>query len=221
MARLPRLALAGHAHCIVQRGHGARAVFVDDHDRSLYLTTLREAAATEHTQVHAWALLDDEVRLLATPEAGPQLARLVQAIGRRYVSAYNRRHGCSGTLWGGRFRSAVLAPGPVLLDALRWVDGASSVAGQTSAAHRTGAGTVTGLTDPPEFWGLGNTPFEREAAYRALLAEGLPRAQQAWLRQAVMGGWVAGDPAFSADVAATSARPAAPRSPGRPRNKRR
>ena len=208
MARLPRLALAGHAHCVVQRGHGDRPVFVDDQDRSLYLAALREAAATEHTLLHAWALLDDEVRLLATPEAGPQLARTVQAIGRRYVSAYNRRHGCKGTLWAGRYRSAVVAPGPVLLDTLLWVDGASSTPGHTSAAHRTGSGALAGLSDPPEFWSLGNTPFEREAAYRARLAEGLPPAQQRWLRQAVMGGWAAGDPAFNAEVAATSARPA-------------
>ena len=219
MARLPRLALAGHAHCIVQRGHGARAVFVDEQDRSQYLAALREAAATEHTQVHAWALLDDEVRLIATPEEAPQLARMVQAIGRRYVSAYNRRHGCSGTLWGGRFRSAVLAPGSVLLDALRWVDGASVLPGHTSAAHRTGAGHIAGITDPAEFWSLGNTPFDREAAYRSLLAEGLAPVQQTRLRQAVMGGWVIGDPAFSAEIATTSARPAAPRSPGRPRSK--
>ncbi len=217
MARLPRLVLAGHAHCVVQRGHSGQAVFADHDDRRSYVDALRQAAAAEQVQVHAWALLDSEVLLLATPSDAPSLGRMVQALGRRYVSAYNRRHQRSGTLWDGRFRCAVVEPGAMRLAALRWIDGQSLEPGVTTAAQRLGALRDTVVTDPPEVWELGNTPFEREAAYGALLGEGLPAAVVEMLRGAALGGWAAGSTAFTTGVGQAAARPARPRQRGRPR----
>lgn len=217
MARLPRLVIAGAAHCVVQPGLQGRPVFVDAQDRSNYAAALVAAAATEQCTLQAWALLETEVRLVVTPAAAPALARLLQGVGRRYVSAYHRRHGTSGTLWSGRYRSAVLEPGGPLLDALRWVDGASTTPGWTSAGHRMGGLAMAGVVDTPEIWQLGNTPFEREAAYRSLLAEGLPEGREWGLRKAVMGGWAAGSNTFAAAVGAATDRPALPRSPGRKR----
>lgn len=220
MARLPRLALAGHTHYLIQRAHGSvagRGVFADAQDRETFLSALHEAAAAEQVQLHAYALLADEVHLLATPAAGPALGRLMQALGRRYVSAYNRRHSHQGSLWDGRFRCAVVEPGATRLALLCLVDGLSEEAGVTSAAHRTGARREPGLTDPPELWQLGNTPFEREAAYRGLLNQGVPAARaEAW-RRAALGGWAIGSTAFTAAVADMAARPAGPRPRGRPR----
>lgn len=218
MARLPRLALAGHAHAVLQRGHGERPVFADDADRAVYLHALREAMVTERTAVHAWALLDDEVRLVVTPQDAGGLARLVQSVGRRYVSAYNRRHACKGALWAGRFRSAVLEPGPAVLDALLWADTACALPGHSSAAHRSGGVGWPGLSNPAEFWALGNTPFEREAVWQQRLATGLPLQRERWLHNAVLGGWAAGEPRFSAEAAAAAARPSQPRPRGRPRS---
>ena len=216
MARLPRLVVAGVAHCVVQQGLGARPVFVDAQDRETYVGALVAEAATERCNLHAWALLEGEVRLGVTPAEAPSLARLLQGVGRRYVSAYHRRHASTGTLWSGRYRSAVLEPGDVVLDALRWVDGASAVPGWTSASHRSGGLALPGLVDPPEVWSLGNTPFEREAAYGALLGAGLPHSRERWLRKAVLGGWAAGGEPFANAVAVAVDRPTRPRSPGRP-----
>ena len=216
MARLPRLALPQHAHYIIQRGHSGRAVFADAEDRADYLAALRAAAAQSQVQLHAWALLEGEVQLLATPALGPSLGQMLQAVGRRYVSAYNRRHGRSGTLWDGRFRCAVVEPGAMRLAALSLIDGQSPEPGITSASHRLGGPPDSALADPPEVWQLGNTPFEREAAYRALLVQGLPASVAEALRRAALGGWAAGTPAFAAQVAEAAARPALPRAKGRP-----
>ena len=216
MARLPRLALPQHAHYIIQRGHSGRAVFADAEDRADYLAALRAAAAQSQVQLHAWALLEGEVQLLATPALRPSLGQMLQAVGRRYVSAYNRRHGRSGTLWDGRFRCAVVEPGAMRLAALSLIDGQSPEPGITSASHRLGGPPDSALADPPEVWQLGNTPFEREAAYRALLVQGLPASVAEALRRAALGGWAAGTPAFAAQVAEAAARPALPRAKGRP-----
>jgi putative transposase len=213
MSRLPRLVIAHRAHYVIQRGHSGQAVFADDTDRQGFLAALREAAATQRVAVHAYALLDNEVHLLATPADAVSLGRMVQTLGRRYVGAYNRRHGRSGTLWDGRFRCAVVEPGVWQLAALRLIDG---LPGLTSAAHRTGEPRDTMLADPPEFWQLGNTPFEREAAYRTLLVQGVDAPQAAALRSAALGGWAVGSASFIAQLAAQTARPVRPRPRGRP-----
>jgi len=217
MARLPRLVVAGQAHFIVQRGHSGAPVFADDTDRAAYLAALREAAATARVQVHAHALLPSEVQLLVTPAEPAALSRFMQALGRRYVAAHNRRHGRSGTLWDGRFRCGVVEPGPTRLQALCVIDGASSERSLTSAAHRLGGPRDALLVDPPEYWQLGNTPFEREAAYRGLLQAGVPPAAVQALRSAAIGGWAAGSPRFKAGLANALSRPAQPRPRGRPR----
>ncbi len=217
MARLPRLVVPGHAHLVIQLGHSGQAVFADAQDRSAYLAALREAAFAEGVALHAWALLDTQVQLLATPPEAPALGRMMQALGRRYVSAYNRRHGGSGTLWNGRFRCAVVEPGAMRLAALQFVDGQSVGAGVTSADQRTGSPRDGWLVDPPEVWALGNTPFEREAAYRRLLAQGLPASTGQALRRAALGGWAAGSEAFLRGLADSAARPTQPRARGRPR----
>ncbi|MBE0550719.1 MAG: transposase, partial [Rubrivivax sp.] len=192
MARLPRLVVSGQAHLLIQRGHSGAPVFTDDVDRAAYLAALRETAASERVQLHAYALLRAEVQLLATPAEPLALSRLMQALGRRYVAAHNRRHGRSGTLWDGRFRCGVVEPGATRLQALCLVDGASADPGVTSAAQRLGGPREALLSDPPEYWQLGNTPFEREAAYRTLLDTGLPPAAATSLRRAAPGGWAAG-----------------------------
>ncbi len=217
MARLPRLVLAGQTHLVVLRARPGAAAFVDAADREAFVAALREAALAECVRIHAWALLDHELQLLATPDTEAGLSRLMQALGRRYVSAYNRRHGSKGALWDGRFRCGIVEPGPMRLAALLWVDGQSAEPGQTTAVHRSGGPAQPLLTELPEVWTLGNTPFEREAAYSARLAQGVPAREAQALRRAALGGWVAGSAAFAEAVADQRARPALPRPRGRPR----
>ena len=217
MARLPRLVVPGQAHHLVQRGHNAQPVFIDDEDRRQYLAALRDALRAHAVVLHAYALLDDAVQLLLRPPSEAALSRMVQAVGRRYVAGFNRRHGHRGSLWDGRFRCGVVEPGPMRLAALLLIDGQSAEPGITSASHRAGGARQALLTELPEVWELGNTPFEREAAYRGLLERGVANPQASTLRQAALGGWVAGSPAFAAEVAAATSRVAQPRPRGRPR----
>lgn len=217
MARLPRLVVPGHAHVLVQRGHGDRPVFVDDIDRANYLAALRESAPASGVELLAWALLDDQVLLLVRPASATGPSRLLQSVGRRYVSAYNRRHGRAGTLWDGRYRCAPVESGATLLSLLAWVDGMAAEASQPSASLRLAGRPDPMLAHPPEFWALGNTPFEREAAYRRRLAEGVSAAQARAWQQAALGGWAIGSPSFATELARLTPRPVRPRPPGRPR----
>lgn len=226
MARLPRLALAGEAHLVVLRGHGSGPVFEDDADRHAFLAALREAAAQHPTAVEAYVLADDHVHLLLRPARAEHLSAVVQGLGRRYVAAFNRRHGRSGTLWAGRFRAAPLQPGAWVLRAMLFIDGHTARAGRepvpgqgavfSSAAHHLGQRRDPLVADGAAWWSLGNTPFEREAAYRARLDEGLADAELKRLAEASHKGWPLGEPAWIAALGQQTDRPLAPRPRGRP-----
>ena len=225
MARLARLTVAGLAHLVSMRALAQRPIVRDDHDRLACLAALREASLLNRVAVHAYALLDDGLRLLATPPDATALGRMVQDFGRRYVVAFNRRHGQRGTLWEGRFRAAVLQPGALACDALVFVEsepvraGLADFAGDfswSSAAHHLGRQRDPLVTAMLEYWQLGNTPFERETAWQLRLAEGLPAQQVQSLEEASDKGWALGDEAFLTQLAMQTGRPSRPRSRGRP-----
>jgi putative transposase len=240
MARLPRLSRPGIAHYVLQRGHNGGAVVLDDLDTERLLQTLREAARSNGVVLHAHAVSGSELRLLATPDSAVGISRMMQALGRQYASGFNRRHGRSGSLWDGRFRAALVESGPAVLTAMRHIDQMSApvdlqsgelsaelpagtppvpdaLQGHSSAGHRTGGRRDPALVDPPVYWELGNTPFDRESRYRSLLADPIPPEDAAALMHAVQGCWAWGSAAFLEDLAALTARPAAPRPRGRPR----
>lgn len=224
MARQPRLSLAGYAHHVIVRGHNGGDVVLDDGDRETLLLSLRESARQHHTQVHAYGIRREELQLLLTPSSTDGLGLTLQAMGRRYASAFNRRHGRSGALWDGRYRAAVIEPGAPRLSALRVVDaeqaasisGLAVSSGMTSATQRLGGKRDDMLIDPPEYWQLGNTPFERELAYRALLQERVPEHVQRQLRQAVQSGRPFGSVEFLTEVSRLIGRPVSVRPRGRP-----
>ena len=97
MARLPRLVIPGLPHHLIQRGHNRQPIVLDDEDRRQFLALLREAAVNQRVALHAYVLMDNHLHLLATPETPEGLSRMMQSLGRRYVAAFNQRHGRSGT----------------------------------------------------------------------------------------------------------------------------
>jgi len=61
-----------------------------------YLQDLRELALAHACQVHAYVLMTNHVHLLVTPGQSGALARVMQALGRRYVRYINDRYQRTG-----------------------------------------------------------------------------------------------------------------------------
>lgn len=226
MARLPRLAVAGEPHLVEQVGHNRQAVFVDAVDRAAYRAALQESAAACGVAVHAYCLDAGRVLLLATPREAHGLSRTMQRVGRRYTAEFNRRHGRSGTLWAGRFRATVVEAQRHLVEAMCHVESDAALGGDASAApaerlssvaHHLGLAVDALVSDHACFWALGNTPFERHAAYRLLVLQPLPPRQRERFDDAVRKGWALGSPAFLAALGAATPRRLQPLAPGRPR----
>ena len=228
MARLPRLVVPGQLHLVVQRGHNRQPVFDTDADYRSYIDALRECALTHKVAVHAYALVPNAVHLLVTPVESEGLSRMMQALGRRYAGWYNRSHGRSGALWDGRFRAGLVEASLHLLQATLLVESQpqrvgvvadASRWGWSSLAHHLGHRNDPAVADHPLFWALGNTPFDREMAYRRLFEQGLGAAQARQLEEVAVKGWALGSTAFLSMVAVRVERPVRPRPRGRPRKK--
>lgn len=227
MARLPRLIVPDQVHHVIQRGHDAQSAFREAEDYLFFLRCLRDAAKRFQVAIHAYALMPDQVQLLVTPIDETGLARMMQWVGRHYVPYFNRKYQRSGTLWQGRYRASVIEAEQYLMLSSRFIElypVRAGLAGQasdypwTSYMHHVGAHPDGLITEHALYWALGNTPFEREAAYRSLAEHALTAQQIAELEQAVPKGWALGSPAFKAALEKRGGRRVQPVKRGRPIN---
>jgi putative transposase len=225
MARLPRLTLPGYPHHVIQRGNNRQAIFGDAADHELMLALLTEQAKKFQVAVHAYVLMPNHFHLLATPSAADGLPLMMQAVGRSYVRGFNNRHGRSGTLWEGRYRSTVIQAERYLVACMAYLDLNPVRAGLvaqpadyawSSYAHCLGLRTDKLITPHALFWALGNTPFAREAAYQQRVQEGLSAAEQTGLTDSALAGWALGDAQFTAALQKLTPRRVTRGQPGRP-----
>jgi len=225
MARLPRLTLAGYPHHVIQRGNNRQPIFYDAADREQMLDLLYEYGRQHRVALHAYVLMDNHLHLLATPDTTDGLPKMMQAVGRRYVRYFNDRHGRTGTLWEGRYRSTVIESERYLLACMVYIDLNPVRAGMvpraedfpwSSHAHYTGRRVDKCVTPHALWWTLGNTPFAREAAYAELVHAGIGAAQQVALTDATLRGWALGSESFVVGLQGVTARRTSPMRPGRP-----
>lgn len=225
MARLPRLTLAGYPHHVIQRGNNRQAIFADRQDFETMLALLAENAQKFCVAIHAYVLMDNHFHLLATPATAEALPRMMQAVGRSYVRYFNDRHGRSGTLWEGRYRSTLIETDRYLLACMAYIDLNPVRAGMvaqplawpwSSHAHYLGQRSDKLVTPHALYWALGNTPFAREAAYAELVQAGITGAEQAALTDATLRGWALGGADFVAELQKKSPRRVTKARPGRP-----
>ncbi|RDD95350.1 transposase [Acidovorax sp. BoFeN1] len=225
MARLPRLTLPGYPHHIIQRGNNRQMIFADTQDFATMMALLAENAHKFAVAVHAYVLMDNHFHLLATPATAEALPLMMQAVGRSYVRYFNQRHGRSGTLWEGRYRSTLIETERYLLACMVYIDLNPVRAGMvaqpgawqwSSHAHYLGQRIDKLVTPHALYWALGNTPFAREAAYAGLVQAGVGSGDQAALTDAALTGWALGDAEFVAELQKKSPRRVAKAKAGRP-----
>ena len=225
MARLPRLTLPGYAHHVIQRGNNRQAIFASSADYQMMLDLVEENARKFNVAIHAYVLMSNHFHLLATPQTQDGLPQMMQAVGRRYVRYFNDAQHRSGTLWEGRYKSALIQSERYLLACMAYIDLNPVRAGLvatpadypwSSHAHYAGLRADKLITPHALIWALGNTPFAREAAYANLVHAGINPIQQAALTGSALRGWALGEPDFVADLQKRTERRVSKRIAGRP-----
>lgn len=225
MARKPRNVVAGYPFHVIVRGNNRQLIFGDDDDRIAFKSILKGLTHSHRLAVHAYVLMGNHVHLIATPSAPDSLATVMQGVGRQYVRLFNRRHQRTGTLWEGRYRASIIQHDRYFLACQRYVEmnpvRAGMVAGPENyqwSSHRHHLGLeIDPLVSPHNiYWALGNTPFDRESAYRGLF-ESEPMLSDEEMTSLVVSGHPIAQPEFLVKLEASTGRRWSPRSVGRPR----
>ncbi len=225
MARIARLTFADHQHHIIQRGNDKQLIFREEGDYHYFIKLLLESSKRHQVAIHCYVLMSNHIHLLATPSTDDGLSHMMQWIGRQYVPYFNRRYDRVGTLWQGRFKSVVLDSEQYFMVCSRYIELNPVRAGMaatpadyvwSSYLHHIGAKIDPLVTDHPLYWSLGNTPFQREGAYRELVEQALTPKEIAEFRVACMKGWPVGSPQFKEQLEKLAQCRVAPLKKGRP-----
>ena len=219
MARLTRLYLPGCAHHIIQRGNNREACFYGEADYKAYLTYLKDAAAKYHVAIHAFVLMTNHVHLLATPSNEKGISTMMQLLGRQYVGYFNHTYGRTGTLWEGRYKSALVDAESYLLTVYRYIElnpVRAEMVGHASeypwSSYRyNGLGKQLQLITPhTQYLRLGKEEAERAKAYRALFRGRMRERDLKDIREATNRSWALGNDRFKAQIEAKTGRRATP-----------
>ncbi|MGZ8287855.1 MAG: transposase [Telluria sp.] len=225
MARLPRLVVPNHPHHIIQEGNDRQQIFRDEEDYQRFLGWLKDCAREFKVAIHAYALLPTHFHLLATPSTDEGLARMMQRLGRYYVPWFNQKYERVGGLFRGRFKTSLIDSEQYFMMCSRYVEFSPVRAGMvgdpagyrwSSYSHHAGIRQEALIIDHALYWSLGNTPFQREAAYIALAQHALAPEELATIEQAVLKGWPLGSDAFKTQLQNKAKRQVLPAKRGRP-----
>lgn len=210
MARMPRIIIPGQALHVIQRGNNRQAIFFADEDYQYYLEVLAENAANTGCQVHAYVLMSNHVHLLLTPESEDSVSRLMQGIGRKYVRYINKMYRRSGTLWEGRFRSALVDSDRYLLTCSRYIELNPLRANMVnhpdeyrwSSYHGNAQGSVDKCISPHDIYlRLGRADEIRRDAYRELFNTTIDTKDLEFIREATQQCTVIGNDKFQEEIA--------------------
>jgi putative transposase len=229
MARLPRLVIPHQQHHVLQRALDGKAVFQHAEDCQFFLNCLRDASRLYRVAVHAYVLMPDHFHLLVTPTDDVGLGKMMQWLGRQFVPFYNLKYQRSGTLWQGRFRATVLESSTYFLPCSLYIESNPLRAGLiadvgdliqfpwSSYSRHVGVKNDPLIADHPLYWALGNTPFQREAAYKDLMQSPISQKHLDSLTDATQKGWLLGSESFSEEMGKLTDRRVKPAQRGRPR----
>ena len=225
MARLPRLIVPNQPHHVIQRGNDRQIIFREEADYQRFLVWLKETARFYEVAIHAYVLMPNHLHLLATPSNDTGVALMMQKVGRFYVPWFNKKYERTGGLFEGRFRTSLIDTDRYFLACSRYIE-LNPVRAQmvmapgdypwSSYAHHAGVRTDSIVTDHTLYWSLGNTPFQREAAYMDMVQQGMPQEEVDFITTSILRNQPLGQDSFKAELERKTSRQILPAKRGRP-----
>src|SRR5688572_6730140 len=107
MARPLRIEYAGAIYHVLSRGDRREAIVRDDADRNLWLGLLEKTCRRTGWEIHAYCLMSNHFHLVVeTPREN--LSGGMQWFLGSFTQQFNRRHGLSGHLFGGRYKALLV-----------------------------------------------------------------------------------------------------------------
>lgn len=184
MPRKVRIFLPSTPLLVTIRGNNKQPVFYTDGDYMFFLETLKSQSLTAGCLIHAYVLMPNHIHLLVTPNEPNSLSKMMQGIGRVYVRYFNQAYNRSGTLWEGRYKSAIVDVANYLFACMKYIEQnpiRSNLATTpqeyrwSSASENCGLIKETITTIHPLFAKLGDTPEKAKQVYLEALKKPLQK----------------------------------------------
>lgn len=185
MARRPRLQFPGAIYHVMSRGNRKHEIFDDDDDRRRFLKILGQAVKRYEVRCFEYCLMRNHYHILMDTPRG-NLSRALQHLNGCYAQSSNRRHGRTGHVFEGRFRSILIDRETYLRRAARYVvlnPGRAGLVTDPGAYAWSSYRATAGLAPAPPFlftdwcaWAFGGTCREDACErYRAYVAKASAR----------------------------------------------
>jgi putative transposase len=226
MPRRPRTDFPGLPQHLIVRGNDRKPIFFSREDRLHFLKCLGEARSQRSCDIHAFVLMPNHVHILATPREDHAASRMMQDIGRAYVAYVNKRHGRTGALYEGRFKSSLVETTRYFLACMRYIEMnpvRARIVDRPAAYEWSSHGqNITGepggfITPHAEYLMLGRDEIRRGLAYRRLFDEPEDPAMLTTIRRGAAQGAAMGTEMYCQGVAQFVGKPVAFVRRGRPR----
>ena len=120
MARPLRIEFPGALYHVTSRGDGREVIYLDDQDRTIFLTVLAQVCDRFNWECHSFCLMGNHYHLLIeTPDAN--LSQGMRQLNGVYTQRFNRSHGRVGHVFQGRYKSILVQKESYLLELSRYV----------------------------------------------------------------------------------------------------
>ncbi len=114
MSKAWRIEFDGAIYHVLSRGNEQRDIFTDDEDRLLFLELMGEMADRFNLEIYAYVLMTNHYHIILKTQKS-NLSKSLQWFGLSYSRRYNNRHGRSGHLFQGRFKSFLIEDNSYLM----------------------------------------------------------------------------------------------------------
>ncbi len=120
MARPLRIEYDGAVYHITSRGNARKAIYKDDNDQKNFLDILHQVNRRYNWLCHAYCLMNNHYHLVIETVDG-NLSKGMRQLNGVYTQAFNRRHGKTGHVFQGRYKSILIQKDSHLLEVCRYV----------------------------------------------------------------------------------------------------
>lgn len=225
MSRIPRSRLGSGVFHVINRAIDRRFIFADDEDKKRFVDCLVEAGANHPLRTYHWVVMSNHFHLAVEALDVGDLSKWLGSVSHRYTRHYHKRHGGSGPLWQGRFKSILVQKEGYLGKLGRYIERNPVRAGMVeqawdyrwSSAQAYLSDESDALVNPSDngrYQSMGKTSEDRRETYVQYLLSSREREDDETLFRAKAA--VIGDETFKANVQLRGGRLAGRRQ-GRPR----
>jgi REP element-mobilizing transposase RayT len=104
MARRPRIVVEGGLYHVYNRVSSGEHIFADPEEAIEFIEIIRDIKKRDGWTIFAWCVMSNHFQVVLRTSSVP-LWRGMHGIQNRFSRGFNRRHGRTGSLWQGRYKT--------------------------------------------------------------------------------------------------------------------